>query len=250
MSALASAIITRAANNNDNATRPAAATTTGAIASRYDLYRLVHKGLRAALGEALGLLGRADPAVPLDFAGALNAVAEVLDLCAEHVAHENGFIHTAMERAQPGSATFTAAEHAHHLTAIAMLTARLSAARTAPEREQAAHGHQLYRLFALFVADNLQHMEVEESSNTEVLWQHYSDDELRALVQAIESQVPPARMLVWMRWILPNLTRAERLGLVAALREALPEAALAAILDRVRPHLSPSENAALAVDVG
>lgn len=233
MSALASAIIARAANCNESAT------------PRYDLYCLVHKGLRVAMTDALTLLGRADPAVPIELAGALNAVAEVLDLCAEHVAHENGFIHTALERALPGSSSFTAAEHAHHLTAIAMLTARLAAARIAPPAAQGVQCHQLYRLFALFVADNLQHMEVEESSNTEILWQHYSDYELRELVHAIESQVPPQRMLTWMRWILPNLTRAERLGLVAVLRQALPAPAFAAVIDHVRPHLSPSECAAL-----
>lgn len=59
------------------------------------------------------------------------------------------------------------------------------------DSEVAAMLGLLERLLALFVADDVQHMHVEETAHDAVLWAHYSDDELMAIEQAIVASIPP-----------------------------------------------------------
>jgi hypothetical protein len=74
----------------------------------------------------------------------------------------------------------------------------------APQRT-AALG-RLYRALALFVADNFQHMQVEETAHNAVLWAAYRDDELMAIEQAIVASIPPDAMAEALHWFLPALT--------------------------------------------
>ncbi|WP_303977800.1 hypothetical protein [Dongia mobilis] len=213
---------------------------------RHEIYHLVHKGLRAAMSDALARLGRVDLDAPDE---ALAAVADLLQLCAEHLAHENAFLHTAMERAVPGSASACAEDHLHHQKTILDLEARLSAVRHAamPARERAMK--VLYRLLAGFVAENFQHMEIEESTNTQLLWTHYTDQELLAIEQQIHAHIKPERMLTWLRWILPSVTRQQRAKMMRGMQAGMPPELFSAVLDMVKPHLSELERAALAVDL-
>lgn len=240
MSVLASSIRPYASAEPANDTAP----------QRHEIYHLVHKGLRACMGETLTHLGRVDLAEPLSIAGALNAVEELLELCAEHLDHENHFLHTALERVKPGASARCAADHAHHLAAIAALSARLEAARMAQPPGQERALKVLYRLLALFVAENFQHMEIEESENTATLWAHYSDTDLHAIEAAIHAHIKPERMLVWLRWILPHVTHQQRAAMLRAMQSGMPAAVFTGILDMVRQHLSPSERMALAEDLG
>jgi hypothetical protein len=239
MSALASSIRPFASQSPANDLAP----------QRHEIYHLVHKGLRACMGEALTNLGRVDLDTPLSVAGALNATEELLQLCAEHLDHENRFLHTALERAKPGASARCAADHAHHVKAIEGLTARLAAAREAEPPEQERALKVLYRLLALFVAENFQHMEIEESENTALLWAHYSDAELHEIEQAIHAHIKPERMLVWLRWMLPHVTRQQRAAMLKSMQAGMPAAVFTGVLDMVRPHLGPAERLALAEDL-
>lgn len=218
--------------------------------ARRETYHLVHKGIRACMSETLVRLGRVDVASPDSVSAALAAVAELLQMCAEHLDHENNFLHTAMERAQPGSAKRCAGDHDHHLKTIAELEARLAAAREAegPSRERALK--VLYRLLALFVAENFEHMEVEESENTALLQAHYTDQDLLEIEHAIHAHIKPERMMVWLRWMLPNVTRQQRAEMMKGMQAGMPPEVFATILEMVKPHLSEAERVALAQDLG
>lgn len=215
-------------------------------AQRREIYHLVHKGLRAAMSDALVSLGRVDLAAP---DAALAAVAELLQMCAEHLDHENKFLHTAMEKAQPGSAQRCADDHAHHMKTIADLQVRLADALavTGPGRERALK--VLYRLLAIFVAENFEHMEIEESANTSLLWAHYSDAEILAIEHQIHAHIKPERMMTWLRWILPNVTRQQRALMMTGMQAGMPPELFGAVLEMVKPHLSEQERTALAADL-
>jgi hypothetical protein len=233
------------------ASAPAPDVIAGMVANdtapqRHEIYHLVHKGLRAAMSDALARLGRVDLEAP---EAALQAVADLLQLCAEHLAHENAFLHTAMERAVPGSSQRCAEDHLHHQKSILDLEARLTAARETamPARERALK--VLYRLLAGFVAENFQHMEIEESTNTALLWAHYTDLDLLAIEQQIHAHIKPERMLTWLRWILPSVTRQQRATMMRGMQAGMPPELFAAVLDMVKPHLSEPERAALVADL-
>ena len=246
MSAIATAIRPRNAGHDQVAANDAAKLPDTA---RREIYHLVHKGIRACMSETLVRLGRVDVAAPESVAAALAAVTELLQMCAEHLAHENTFLHTAMERAQPGSAKRCTVDHDHHVKTIAELQARLAAVQAAdgPGRERALK--VLYRLLALFIAENFEHMEVEESENTALLQTHYADQDLLEIEQAIHAHIKPERMMVWLRWMLPNVTRRQRAEMMKGVQAGMPPEVFAAVLEMIKPHLIASERAALSADL-
>ena len=162
---------------------------------RHDIYRHVHKGLRALMGEVLTAVGRVDLDDPRDVAGTIGRLNALMALLRSHMHHENQFIVPALEARRPGSGGSSAREHAEHLDAIEMLEtyARRVQIGVGAARETAAG--TLYRKLALFVAENLLHMHIEELENNAVLWAAYSDAELAAIEQALVASIPQHRMV-------------------------------------------------------
>jgi hypothetical protein len=172
-------------------------------------------------------------------------VSDLMDLCELHVRDENDFIHPALERAQPGSAVSIAAEHVAHLERIADL--RDLAAFTANTRGD-AQGAALFRLYhalALFVADNFEHMHVEETTHNPVLWAHYSDADLIAIEHELVASIPPEAMVKALHWFLPALNAPERLAMLRGMRAGMPAPAFQGVLDIARRTLAAADHAKL-----
>jgi hypothetical protein len=208
-------------------------------APRLDLYATIHKALRAAMTDTLGRVGRLDTDDPAEMAATLGQLDELLALCASHIAHENEFLHPAIEARAPGGARRVAGEHVEHLEAIEALNADNRALRAAEPRRRPVLALRLYRHLALFVADNFQHMHHEETAHNAALWAAYGDDELLALHGALVASIPPQEMMAVLGWMVPALCPAERAGLLADLRATMPPPAFAAVIDAIQPRLDP-----------
>lgn len=224
--------------------------TTSSTTERLDLYREVHKGLRAFLADTLGRVGRMDPLDAGDVAPALAQVRELLFICGTHLAHEDGFLHRAMEARSPGSTTSIAHEHVEHRRALQALEADVAAVQAAQGPACMAAAQRLYRNLARFVAENLEHMEQEETQNNAVLWAAYTDAELQQLHEALLQSVPPPELMVYLRWILPSVSHAERVATLEGLRQGAPAEAFQAVLAMTRPLLPARDWAKLARALG
>lgn len=189
---------------------------------RFNMYAGIHKALRALMADTLITVGRADPTDAADVADAATRVGALMDLCASHVAHENNFVHPALEARCPGVCEPVAQDHEGHLHHIAHLrdAAQALAGLEATEREAALQA--LYLALALFVADNFQHMHVEETTHNTALWAAYSDAELIGIHDALLATIPPTEMMLVMRWMLPQLNAPERLGVMQGMRAGAP----------------------------
>jgi hypothetical protein len=240
--------VTQTASSPDFITRMVA-NDAAVTPERHEIYHVVHKGLRAAMSDALVRLGRVDLDDAAHRTEALAAVADLLNLCREHLEHENNFLHTAMEKVVPGSSRACADDHAHHVSAIAQLKTRLDDAAVADPLVRERAFKVLYRLLASFVSENFAHMAIEESTNTELLWRHYSDADLLAIEHQIHAHIKPERMMTWLRWILPNVTRQQRAIMMRGMQAGMPPELFGGVLDMVKPHLSEFERAALAIDL-
>lgn len=232
-------------------TRPAAATArTETAAPRIDLYAGIHKALRHFMTDTLHRVGRMDVADADDMARTLGQLDALLEECLHHLQRENEFFHTAMEARQPRGASRTADDHIEHLDSIEALQAEAAALRVAPQGERAMLGLRLYRHLALFVAENFQHMQYEETHNNAVLWAHYSDAELAALHDRLVASIPPAEMAAIGAWMVPALTPFERAMMFGEMKAHAPAPVYRAMLDAVRPHLDDTAWAKLARALG
>jgi hypothetical protein len=217
---------------------------------REDLYAGIHKGLRAFMADTLLSLGRVDVDDEEELVRVTAQVVDLVDFCLSHLQHENQFVHPAIEARASGASAAIAHDHEDHVREIAQLRDGALALRALDPAYRPAAAHALYRALAVFVADNMLHMNVEETAHNAVLWSRYADQELQAIHGALVAAIPPQEMMTALRWMLPFLTPKERLGMLSGIRAQAPAPAFAAILDVVRPHLSSKAWTQLARGLG
>ena len=181
---------------------------------RFDLYAPIHKALRLFMTDTLLALSRLDLGDPQDLEAGLARLETLLEAACRHLQHENDHVHPAIEARQSGISTRIAAEHRDHLDTIATLRAQAAILRAAPEP---ATAHRLYRQLAAFIADNFEHMDVEETRHNQALWATYADHELRDIEARILASIGPQEMSQWLRWMIPALNPAERVQLIGAM---------------------------------
>lgn len=207
-------------------------------AQRENLYAGIHKALRAFMVDTLLAVGRADPGDPQDVADASDRVVALMQLCEAHVQHENHFMHPAIEARASGVSRLVAQDHDGHLEHIGKLRAQAFGLSSLEASDRGPALHALYLSLSLFVAENFEHMQVEETLHNAALWAHYDDGELRAIHDALVATIPPMEMMQVMRWMLPQMNAAERLQTLGGIRAGAPAPVFQALLDVARPQLN------------
>ena len=208
---------------------------------RVDMYAGIHKALRALMADTLLAVGRMDAADDLEMAQVTQRVVELLDFCRSHLAHENAFVHTAIEARAAGASAAIAHEHEEHEQHIARLQGSVEALRALPAEARWGSALALYRELALFIAENFQHMHVEETAHNAVLWARYTDAELIDIHHALVASIPPAEMMFTARWLVPFMNPVERAGMLLDMKAGAPAPAFQAVIEVVRPHLTDRE---------
>jgi hemerythrin-like domain-containing protein len=208
-----------------------------AVTPRRNMYVPIHKALRAFMADTLTAVGRLDPTDEGEVAVTLDQTRSLLAALTMHLESEDRFVHAAMEARRAGSTAATGHDHVEHRCALAELHTLIDAVRreTSVERETAVS--RLYTRLALFVAENLEHMNVEERENMAVLWVEYTDEELAALDAEIVAHVPPPAKAVAMRWMMVALCHAERVHMLSEMRRAAPPEVFEAVLAIARSNL-------------
>ncbi|HTT09679.1 MAG TPA: hemerythrin domain-containing protein [Burkholderiaceae bacterium] len=206
--------------------------------TRHDIYAAVHKGLRACMAHVLVEAGRMDTTDADDTAQALGSMRHLLLLCRTHLEHEDRFVHAAMEARCPGSAATTRGDHEHHVRSIVQLESAARAVEDSAGEARRSAARALYTLLSRFVAENYEHMHVEETRNNIVLWAEYTDAELIALKGRLIAAIPPEVNMAFMRWMAPSLSPLERAELLGNARQGMPAAAFDAALAMIKNHLS------------
>ena len=206
-----------------------------------DIYRRIHKALRACMCDTLVRVGALDCNDRREVANVLTQVRAMAVFSSTHIAHEDTFVHPAMEARFPGTAKATAAEHAHHRYACRKIVALADAVHNATSAERQALVTQLYHYIALFVAESLVHMNAEETDNNTLLWATHTNEELTAMEQAIVASMTPEEKAVSMRWMLPALNATERVELIEAVLKDVPSEFYNEMLAGMQPFLSGTD---------
>jgi hypothetical protein len=221
-----------------------------AVPARHDLYVTIHKALRHWMLDTLLRVGSLEVADEAEVATVLGQVEALLAQCRAHIAHENGFVHPALEAARAGTSNRIANEHDEHHEAIDALADATRGLRAAAPEGRAALALHLYRDLALFVADNFRHMHHEETVHNAILWARYSDAELEALHDRLLASLPPQEVFTVSRWMIPAMAPRERAGMLSGVRAHAPEGVFDALVAHVRPHLDATAWSRLAPAIG
>lgn len=224
-------------------------TTTDA--TRPDLYRIIHKGLRLGHCQLLARLGSADWADQTASSALLGDLRAHLALGRAHLEHEDAAIHPCLSEAAAETLAQLEQEHEHHLEQFRGLDSLARKVVAAQGAARAQGGHELYLAFARFVAADFPHMEHEEQEIMPLLWLLLSDDEINAIHARIVAAIPPFQMVAYLRLILPAISTPERLAMLKAMQADAPAAVFAEVLEKAaKPSLPLRDWQSLASDLG
>ncbi|MCD9625703.1 hemerythrin domain-containing protein [Rhabdothermincola salaria] len=205
-----------------------------------DLYRDIHKGIRAELFAATLDAGRADPA---DDAGRTALDAQVNDLVrflGQHAEHEDGAIQPVLEIELPDLAERVAREHVGLEGRMVRLAEIAQVARVAPDHHQRLRVHQLHVELAAFTSEYLAHQDLEERVVMPALEQAVGAEAVVAIHAAIVGPMPPEELMASLAVMVPAMNVEDRVELLTGMRESAPPEAFEAVLGLVRSVLEPA----------
>jgi hypothetical protein len=230
-------------------------TVTETISSRpasltVDLYRDIHKGIRAELFAVTAEAGRLDPhdaAARRAIAMQVQVLGGILDA---HAGHEDAAIQPVLENELPDLAARIQADHD-------LLEARTAELRTTaddvvhtPNRSQAAAVHQLYLQLARFTSVYLGHQDVEERTVQPALAQAIGPAAVMDLHGAIISSIRPDEMTAALAVMLPAMNVDGRAELLGGIQAHAPRQVFEGIWSLSASVLAPVNHRAVAVRLG
>ena len=212
----------------------------------FDMYRDIHKGLRAALYGVTLQAGSTDPGDADAIATVARRWNDTVALLVEHAEHEDEFVQPAIERHAPTLATVVAREHE-------VLEAQMALLEVLADRAAGASGpaarlltHELYLGLASFTAGYSEHLAFEELEVNVELSKALGPEALLAIDQALVASIPPDRMAVALGLMLPAMNADDRAELLGGAQQGAPAEAFAGMVEIARGALAPVDFTQLA----
>jgi hypothetical protein len=208
---------------------------------RFNIFSLIHKGLRHLLFETATLLQQTDFSQESEAEAALDRVRETLLLFEEHARHEDAHVLPAVATYEPSVSDCFAQEHVADLQLGQELTASVETfflATDAPSRRE--RGDAIRVAFNAFLVFNLQHMAKEESLLNSLLWRYYDDASLRQLNARIVQSVQPWIADLVAHWMLLGNTIADCTLWLKGVAAAAPLVVYESLLQKAEKVLPPA----------
>jgi hypothetical protein len=215
-----------------------------------DLYKDIHKGIRAELFAITAEAGSLDPSVGIGRAALATHVRDVVELLTGHAHHEDGAIQPVLESRLPDLAERIEVDHltleAHMDDLVAMADEAASSSATDPGTQV----HRLYLALASFTSDYLRHQDVEERVVMPALEAAVGLEEVVTIHQAILADIPPEEMAKGLAVMIPAMNIDDRTGLLGGMRAGAPAEVFAGVWSLVGSVLDVAERQALARRLG
>jgi Hemerythrin HHE cation binding domain len=213
-----------------------------------DLYRDIHKGIRAELFALTESAGSIDPGCRADRLALAEHVRATHTLLESHAHHEDGVIQPVLERELPDLAERIERDHA----ALDSLFARIAdMAASAEDDRRARRNCQLLHLdIARFTADYLVHIDIEERILMPSLERLIGVEAVVGLNAAIISSIPPEEMVRSLSLMLPAMNLEDRCELLGGMQAGAPPEVFGGVVDLARSVLRPEQFGPLATRLG
>lgn len=216
----------------------------------FDLYKDIHKGIRAELFAVTGEAGRLDPADRAGRHALAGHVQATVDLLVSHAEHEDVHIDPVLEAHRPDLSEQIRNDH-HALDARLLdLNALAQENVDATATEQAGRVHRLYLDLASFTGTYLAHQDLEERVVMPALADAVGLDALLGINGAIVASIPPDQMATSLALMLPAMNVEDRTELLGGMRAGAPAEVFEGVWALAGSVLSPADHRALADRLG
>ena len=200
---------------------------------RYNIFHLIHKGLRACLFQTALQLQQTDFNSDEECEEAINRVREVVMLFDGHAHKEDHFILPAIAGQEPSVTALFSAEHVKDEELGKQLQERIAKIENAQSTlERQLAGNRLTEAFIDFTAFNLQHMAKEEDILNKLLWRYYTDDEIKAIGNRLSQSVEPWMQDFYAGWMLRGINNTETINWMHAIKNGMPAVVYQTLLQK------------------
>jgi hypothetical protein len=216
----------------------------------HDLYRDIHKALRAELFSVVTEAASLDPNHGLARAALASHVREIVGLLDDHAEHEDAAIQPVLERELPDLAERIAVDHQAF---EARTEALVAMAEDAAQLDAADAGHRVHRVHlavASFTSAYLEHQDVEERVIMPALEEAVGGEAVVGIHQEILASIPPEDMVRSLAVMLPAMNIEGRTELLGGMREGAPAEVFEGVWGRTGSVLEPADFAAVAARLG
>ncbi|MES2702890.1 MAG: hemerythrin domain-containing protein [Bacteroidota bacterium] len=211
---------------------------------RYNVFLMVHKGLRAMLYDVSLSLQHTDFAHAED-PHSLEKLAVALDIFDAHAGHEDKFIFSMLEPCAADLMNEMEAEHVTDHALSASLRSLIAAfPATQDPTEKYTIGTQICHAFNEFIAFNLTHLKKEETVVNEALWKNYTDMDILQANQKLVGSLPPDEARRSALWMIRSCSNGEITGWINAIKKNIPPPLFQMLMHLVESEL-PAERAEL-----
>ena len=216
----------------------------------YDLYRDIHKGIRAELFAVTGEAGRLDPADRAGRHALAGHVQATVDLLVSHAEHEDVHIDPVLEGHRPDLNERIRADHlaldARLFDLVALAAENVDATAT----EQTGRGHRLYLDLAAFTGTYLAHQDLEERVVMPALAEAVGVEALLGINAAIVGSIPPEEMATSLALMLPAMNIEDRTELLGGMQAGAPPEVFEGVWGLAGSVLSPADHRELSIRLG
>jgi Hemerythrin HHE cation binding domain len=226
-------------------------TITDAPTTRFDLvpmdlYKDVHKGIRAEMFSVVESAGSTDPSDPCARAALSDHVRSLVTFLDVHAHHEDVAILPDLEAHLPAMAERVTTDHASFDRRTAALVDLAATAAEADGPEQRRLGHLLYLDLAAFASAYLAHQDFEERELMPALFGALGFEATLGIHQAIVGSIPPEEMASSLALMLPAMHLDDRAELLGGMQAGAPPEVFQGVWSLAGSVLAPADHAALA----
>jgi hypothetical protein len=212
----------------------------------FDLYRDIHKGIRAELFALTSTAGSLDPADACGRADLTAHIASVGGVLTLHAEHEDDVIEPALREHAAFVAERISTDHVLLEATFDRIGDIAQSFATAPQCALRRLGHQLYLELTGFTSSYLAHQLIEERVVMPTLERAVGVDAVIGMHMAIVGSIPPEQMGQSLAFMLPAMNVDDRTELLGGMRMSAPAEAFAGVVSLARSVLLPADFAALA----
>lgn len=152
---------------------------------RFRPYRQAHGRLRRVFATVLGRSVRVEPH-SANYCQLAIHLSALLDLYVAHQSEEDMWLHAPLRQVAPRALLAFDTEHEDQLEAIAAMRPLLAELEQGTT-QAASISRELELRLSHFIAESLAHMADEETTLTRVLWQHFTDEQLRSFASQLRA---------------------------------------------------------------
>ena len=165
---------------------------------RFDLYSLIHKAQRERLFKLSIKIAKENLSESVQVSSIKEDLGNMISHLRKHADNEERFIHPLFHVCEDQAALLEV-QHSQIETLLDELQTLISTNSL----------DELYSLFNRFISRYLEHIALEEGIQKDLLWKHFSDEDLKGVMQRFKQSLSPEENMESLEFMLPCLSVCE-----------------------------------------